>query len=78
MSEYSEEDKQKVLEKLAQKPWQTRDLAKVLKMKKRDVDKIVKELINEGKADYWSSGSTTYVTTPEKVQEMEAKREDLK
>ncbi|RLI80539.1 sulfite reductase [Archaeoglobales archaeon] len=74
MAEFSEEDKQKVLEKLKQKPWQTRDLAKILKMKKRDVDKIVKELINEGKAGYWSTGSTTYVTTPDKVEEMEAKR----
>jgi predicted transcriptional regulator len=74
MAEYSEEDKQRILEKLAQKPWQTRDLAKILKMKKRDVDKIVKELINEGKAGYWSTGSTTYVTTPEKIEELESKR----
>ncbi len=77
MADFTEEDKQKVLEKLKQKPWQTRDLAKVLQMKKRIVDKIVKELINEGKAGYWSSGSTTYVTTPEKVEEMEAKRKEV-
>jgi DNA-binding MarR family transcriptional regulator len=74
MSEFDEETKQKVLEKLASKPWSTRDLAKVLKMKKKDVDKICKELIAEGKAAYWSSGSTTYVTTREKLEEMEEKR----
>jgi len=59
-----EELKQKVLEHLAKKPWQVRDLAKVLRVKKRDLDLIVQELINEGKAAYWSSGSTTYVTLP--------------
>jgi Mn-dependent DtxR family transcriptional regulator len=74
MGEFDEETKQKVLEKLAQKPWSTRDLAKVLQMKKREVDKICKELIEEGKATYWSSGSTAYVTTKEKAEEMEAKR----
>jgi Mn-dependent DtxR family transcriptional regulator len=74
MGEFDEETKQKVLEKLAQKPWSTRDLAKVLQMKKREVDKICKELIAEGKAAYWSSGSTAYVTTKEKAEEMEAKR----
>jgi DNA-binding MarR family transcriptional regulator len=74
MSEFDEETKQKVLEKLATKPWSTRDLAKVLQMKKKDVDKICKELIAEGRAAYWSSGSTTYVTTKEKLEEMEEKR----
>jgi predicted transcriptional regulator len=74
MSEFDEETKQKVLERLAQKPWSTRDLAKILKMKKKEVDKICKELIAEGKAAYWSSGSTTYITTKEKLEEMEAKR----
>jgi predicted transcriptional regulator len=69
-----EEIKEKVLEYLAKKPWQTRDLAKILKVKKRELDKIVQELINEGKAAYWSSGSTTYITTPEKLEEMEKKR----
>lgn len=69
-----EELKQKILEYLQKKPWQVRDLAKILRVKKRDLDKIVQELINEGKAAYWSSGSTTYVTTPEKLKEMEEKR----
>ena len=69
-----EELKQKVVEYLQKKPWQVRDLAKILRVKKKELDKIVQELINEGKAAYWSSGSTTYVTTPEKLKEMEEKR----
>ncbi|WP_456327564.1 dissimilatory sulfite reductase D family protein [Archaeoglobus sp.] len=69
-----EELKQKVVEYLQKKPWQVRDLAKILRVKKRELDKIVQELINEGKAAYWSSGSTTYITTPEKLKEMEEKR----
>ncbi|WP_457549036.1 dissimilatory sulfite reductase D family protein [Archaeoglobus sp.] len=69
-----EELKQKVIEYLQKKPWQVRDLAKILRVKKRELDKIVQELINEGKAAYWSSGSTTYITTPEKLKEMEEKR----
>jgi predicted transcriptional regulator len=69
-----EELKQKVVEYLQKKPWQVRDLAKILRVKKKELDKIVQELINEGKAAYWSSGSTTYITTPEKLKEMEEKR----
>ncbi len=69
-----EELKQKVIEYLQKKPWQVRDLAKVLRVKKRELDKIVQELLDEGKAAYWSSGSTTYITTPEKLKEMEEKR----
>lgn len=69
-----EELKQKIVEYLQKKPWQVRDLAKILRVKKRDLDKVVQELINEGKATYWSSGSTTYITTPEKLKEMEEKR----
>ncbi len=69
-----EELKQKIIEYLQKKPWQVRDLAKILRVKKKELDKIVQELINEGKAAYWSSGSTTYITTPEKLKEMEEKR----
>lgn len=72
-----EELKQKVLEYLSKKPWQTRDLAKVLRVKKKEIDKIVLELIEEGKADYWSTGSTTYVASKEKVLEMEQKRSHM-
>ena len=71
---YTEEDKQKVLEKMKGKAWKTRDLAKILKMNKREVDKIVQELIMEGKADYWSSGSTTLVTSKEFLEDMERRR----
>ncbi len=72
-----EELKQKIIEYLQKKPWQVRDLAKILRVKKKELDKIVQELINEGKAAYWSSGSTTYITTPEKLKEMEEKRSGI-
>lgn len=74
MVEVTPELEQKILEHLSKKPWQVRDLAKILKVKKKELDLIVQKLINEGKAAYWSSGSTTYVTTPEKLEEMERKR----
>lgn len=70
----SEEIKKKVLEQLSKKPWYTRELAKVIGIGKKELDEIVKELIDEGKAAYWSSGSTTYVTTKEKLEELEKKR----
>ncbi len=76
MVEISPELEQKILEQLAKKPWQVRDLAKILKIKKKELDLIVQQLINEGKAAYWSSGSTTYVTTPEKLEEMEKGRKE--
>jgi len=74
ITEVTEELKQKILEKLQGKTWKTKDLAKILKVKKKIVDKAVQELINEGKAAYWSSGSTTYVTTKEYLEEIEKKR----
>ncbi|MET1123782.1 MAG: dissimilatory sulfite reductase D family protein [Archaeoglobaceae archaeon] len=74
MAEYTEEEKQKVLEQLGKKAWKIPELAKILKMDKKVVKKIVQDLINEGKAAYWSSGSTTYVTTKEHMEELEKKR----
>ncbi len=74
MADYTEEDKQKVLEQLGKKAWKYSELAKILKMDKKTVVKIVQDLINEGKAAYWSSGSTTYVTSKEHLEEMEKKR----
>ncbi len=71
---YTEEDKQKVLEKLDQKTWKIKDLAKVLRMNKKVVQKIVMDLIEEGKAAYWSSGSTTYYATPRYIEEYERRR----
>lgn len=71
---YTEEDKQKVLDKMKEKAWKTKDLAKILKLNKKDVDKIVQDLIMDGKADYWSSGSTTLVTSKEYLEEMEKRR----
>ncbi|MCD6493570.1 MAG: sulfite reductase [Archaeoglobaceae archaeon] len=76
MSEFDEETKQKVLEQLHKKPWKYPELAKILKMKKKDVVKIVQELIEEGKAAYWSTGSTVLVASKEKVEEMEKLRSE--
>ena len=76
MVEVTPELEQKILEQLAKKPWQVRDLAKIRKIKKKELGQIIQKLINEGKAAYWSSGSTTYVTTPEKLEEMEKKRSE--
>lgn len=74
MADYMEEDKQKVLAQLSKKTWKIPELAKILKMDKKVVKKIVQDLINEGVAGYWSSGSTTYVATKEYIEELEKKR----
>jgi transcription initiation factor IIE alpha subunit len=74
MADYTEEDKQKVLEQLSKKTWKIPELAKILKMDKKVVKKIVQDLIDEGVAGYWSSGSTTYVATKEYIEELEKKR----
>lgn len=75
--EYTEEDKKKVLEQLGKKTWKYSELAKVLRMDKKLVTKIVQDLINEGKAAYWSSGSTTYVTSKEHLEELEKRRSEV-
>ena len=74
MAEYTEEEKQKVLEQLGKKTWKIPELAKILKMDKKVVRKIVQDLIEEGVAGYWSSGSTTYVSTKEYIEELEKRR----
>ncbi len=74
MVEYTEEEKQKVLEALGKKAWKYPELAKVLRMDKKKVVKIVQDLIEEGKAAYWSTGSTTLVTSKEHMEELERKR----
>ncbi len=74
MVEYTEEDKKKVLEQLGKKTWKIPELAKILRMDKKVVKKIVQDLIEEGVAGYWSSGSTTYVATKEYIEELEKKR----
>nr|AAB17215.1 DsrD [Archaeoglobus fulgidus DSM 4304] len=74
MADYTEEDKQKVLAHVSKKTWKIPELAKILKMDKKVVKKIVQDLINEGVAGYWSSGSTTYVATKEYIEELEKKR----
>ena len=74
MVEYTEEEKQKVLEALGKKAWKYPELAKFLRMDKKKVVKIVQDLIEEGKAAYWSTGSTTLVTSKEHMEELEKKR----
>lgn len=42
------------------------DIAKKIPdFKKKEIKKAISELIGEGVLCYWSSGSTTYVSTPE-------------
>ena len=48
------------------KRYMMNDIAKKLTdFKKKEIKTAVSELIGEGKLCYWSSGSTTYVSTPE-------------
>ena len=48
------------------KRYMMNDIAKKLTdFKKKEIKKAVTVLINEGKLCYWSSGSTTYISTPE-------------
>ena len=59
-----EENKQKVLEFLANKKGKTKfyfnDFTKIFPdMKAREVKKILTALVNEQKLEFWSSGSTT-------------------
>ena len=74
--QYTEEEKQKALEALGKKTWKYPELAKVLKMDKKLVTKIVQDLIAEGKAAYWSSGSGTYVTSKEHLEDLEKRRSE--
>lgn len=59
-----EESKQKILEYLENKKGKTKfyfnDFLKVLPdMKAREVKKVLTALVNDGKLEFWSSGSTT-------------------
>lgn len=71
---YTEEEKKKVLEQLGKKTWKIPELAKITQIDKAKVKKIVQDLIDEGIAGYWSSGSTTYVSTKQYIEELEKKR----
>lgn len=59
-----DEDKQKVIEFLESKKGKTKfyfnDFAKALPEKKpREIKKVLTALVNDGKLEFWSSGSTT-------------------
>lgn len=48
------------------KRYMMNDIVKKLPdFKKKEIKKAVSELIGESKLCYWSSGSTTYISTPE-------------
>jgi excisionase family DNA binding protein len=47
----------------------SRDVAEKLKVKKRLVDKLVYELIDEGKLEYYSVGGATYIRIPKPEEE---------
>jgi len=43
----------------------TRDLAKALKVPKKDVDKVASELLKEGQLEYASYGGVSYLKLPQ-------------
>ncbi|MFO7968147.1 MAG: dissimilatory sulfite reductase D family protein [Archaeoglobaceae archaeon] len=76
MADYTEEDEKVIKDKLGQKAWKIKDLAKVTKIDKKVVKQVVQDLIQKEEAAYWSSGSTTYVTSPEYLADMEKRRSE--
>lgn len=76
MADYTDEEKQKVKDKLGDKAWKVKELAKVTKVDKKAVKKIIKDLEKEGFAAWWSSGSTAYITSQEHLEDMEKKRSE--
>lgn len=59
-----DEDKQKIIEFLESKKGKTKfyfnDFSKALPEKKpREIKKVLTALVNDGKLEFWSSGSTT-------------------
>jgi hypothetical protein len=66
-----DDEKKAILDFFAKKKGKTKlyfkDISKALPdMKPRQVKKIVNEMIQEGSLTYWSSGSTTLYTLPDK------------
>lgn len=69
----SEEAKQAILDFIKKKKGKTKhyfnELCKAVpNMKMREVKKIINELVNEGKLQYWSSGGTTLYALPGMIQ----------
>ena len=65
----SEEAKQAILDFIKKKKGKTKhyfnELCKAVPdMKMREVKKIINQLVNEGKLQYWSSGGTTLYALP--------------
>ena len=61
-----EELKNKILElvKSSKRLLTNRDIANRLNIKKSLVNKLINELIDEGKLEYWSAGGITYIRIP--------------
>lgn len=66
MSE-NEELRSRILEHMQKtgKEINTRDLAKALKVPKKDVDKVASELLKEGQLEYASYGGVSYLKLPQ-------------
>ena len=65
----NEEAKQAILDFIKKKKGKTKhyfnELCKAVPdMKMREVKKIINQLVNEGKLQYWSSGGTTLYALP--------------
>lgn len=67
MAEDYEELKSQILEYMQKtgKEINTRDLAKALKVSKKDVDKAAAELLREGHLEYASYGGVSYLKLPQ-------------
>lgn len=69
----NEEAKQAILDFMLKKKGKTKyyfnELCKAVPdMKMRQAKKIINELVNEGKLEYWSSGGTTLYALPGTVE----------
>ena len=40
------------------------DIAKGIGLKKKEIKKVMQDMLQAGELDYWSSGSTTYYMLP--------------
>jgi Mn-dependent DtxR family transcriptional regulator len=67
MAEDYEELKSQILEHMQKtgKEINTRDLAKALKVSKKDVDKAAAELLRDGRLEYASYGGVSYLKLPQ-------------
>ena len=80
----SDEIKQAILEVLeknsgkGKKKTYPKDIAKALsdRFERRDVKKIIPEMIESGEVSYWSAGSTTYIMLKADFEQLKATEEE--